>query len=231
MGSALPVIKGPRPVDWRVVSTSNAGAVLEISGARYEPTWGELHDVRMADGRGSRYSAIWREATCMRAAQKRETESRVARVREMVAPDAVRVTAATRPAWGAPVRAPDPMPDVAVWRPAPAPWDLHEVSDQGGIRLTAVARARGYEEPEVSRLGHSITPRLAAQPHAVVELTYSPSGRRQRVRLAVVVQVTFGVPVPAGWSQPERQSRPVVHANGDRHDCRLSNLRWALPVA
>jgi hypothetical protein len=112
------------------------------------------------------------------------------------------------------------------WRPIPDWEGLYDVSDQG--RVKSLARAIH----QTSRWGRPMTrrwPETILQPCRIGDggyLAVSLWIARTQVtaRINRLVLMAFVGPPPG----PEYQA---AHGNGDHHDNRLANLRWATPMA
>lgn len=112
------------------------------------------------------------------------------------------------------------------WRPIPAWEGLYEVSDRG--RVKSCARVIS----QVSRWGAPVErrwPEWIMQPvkvgnglYLAVQLSDASEGRKALSRVSRLVLLAF-------VGQPPSAEHEAAHGNGDRHDNRLENLRWATP--
>lgn len=96
------------------------------------------------------------------------------------------------------------------WRPIPGFSGLYEVSSEGRVRSLPRKTATGllggrHLKPESTRNGY-------------LRVTLSADGRARRLLLHRLVLMAF-----AGSATPEQECR---HLDGDRTNCRRSNLTW-----
>lgn len=99
---------------------------------------------------------------------------------------------------------------MVTWLAVPGWEGFYEVSDAGEVRSLRDNHGTG-------RL-RTVRPNPVATRY--LRVTLSRPGRKQNVRLHKLVLLAFRGPPPT----PAHEG---AHANGDAHDCRLENLRWA----
>lgn len=106
------------------------------------------------------------------------------------------------------------------WLPVVGYEGLYEVSDLGRVRsLDRVVRQRNRWGTEVDRAypGRVLSP--SADSSGYLQVTFSRDGIQYRPLVHHLVLAAFGPPRPEGYI--------ADHADGDRRNNRVDNLRWA----